>query len=86
MCLGIPGEVTSIAPSGDDLLREGRVAFGGVVKSVCLAWVPDAQVGDFVIVHAGFAISRLDRERAAHVFAYLDAIGATAELEPGGDP
>jgi hydrogenase expression/formation protein HypC len=78
MCLGIPGEVRSIE---DGPLRTGHVAFGGIVKAVCLAYVPEVRVGDFVIVHAGFAISRLDAERAERVFSYLDEIGVTAELE-----
>ena len=78
MCLGIPGEVLEVA---DDDLRTGRVRFGGIVKDVCLVYVPEAAVGDFVVVHAGFAISRLDRESANDVFAYLEAIGGTAELE-----
>lgn len=82
MCLGIPGEVKSIV-EGD--LRMGRVAFGGIVKEVCLAYVPEAAVGDFVIVHAGFAISRVDREQAARVFSYLEELGAKAELEEGSD-
>jgi len=68
MCLGIPGEIRSIA---EGELRTGRVVFGGVVKEVCLAYVPDAGVGDFVVVHAGFAISRLDREAAARTLGYL---------------
>ena len=72
MCLGIPGEVQSIV-EGD--LRMGRVVFGGVIKEVCLAYVPEAEVGDFVVVHAGFAISRIDREAAERVFAYLDELG-----------
>jgi hydrogenase expression/formation protein HypC len=74
MCLGVPGEVMTVV---DGPLRMGRVAFGGVIKEVCLAYVPEAGVGDFVIVHAGFAISRIDREAAARVFSYLDEIGAT---------
>lgn len=78
MCLGIPGEVKSISPGA---LRVGRVAFGGIVKEVCLEYVPEAGVGDFVIVHAGFAISRIDREGALRVFSYLDALGGTNELE-----
>lgn len=73
MCLGIPGEVQSITDGPD--LRMGRVAFGGIVKEVCLAYVLDARPGDFVIVHAGFAISRIDREAAMRVFGYLDEIG-----------
>ena len=69
MCLGIPGEVIEVV-DGD--LRMGRVSFGGIVKEVCLAYVPDAEPGQFVIVHAGFAISRIDEAEAARVFAYLD--------------
>ena len=72
MCLGIPGEVLSVDTG---VLRTGRVAFGGIVKEVCLAYVPEAAVGDYVIVHAGFAISRLDREAAESVFSYLEAAG-----------
>ncbi|HVJ15706.1 MAG TPA: HypC/HybG/HupF family hydrogenase formation chaperone [Polyangiaceae bacterium] len=79
MCLGIPGEIQSIT---EGVLRSGRVSFGGVVKEVCLAYVPEAQIGDFVIVHAGFAITRLDRERAERVFSYLDELGVTGEQEP----
>jgi hydrogenase expression/formation protein HypC len=78
MCLGIPGEVLSVE---EGALRTGRVAFGGIVKEVCLAYVPEAQPGDYVVVHAGFAISRLDREAAERVFAYLDAVGAGADGE-----
>jgi hydrogenase expression/formation protein HypC len=62
-------------------LRVARVEFGGIVKDVCLAYVPEAQVGDYVIVHVGFAISRVDAAEAARVFSYLDEIeclGATA--------
>lgn len=61
MCLAIPGEVLSI---GTDPMRTGTVSFGGVKKQVSLALVPEAGVGEFVIVHAGFAISRLDEEAA----------------------
>lgn len=78
MCLGIPGEVKSIV-EGD--LRTGKVAFGGVVKEVCLAYVPEAQVGDFVVVHAGFAISRIDREGALRVFSYLEELGEMNETK-----
>ena len=78
MCLGIPGEVLSVE---EGALRTGRIAFGGIVKEVCLAYVPEAQPGDYVVVHAGFAISRLDREAAERVFAYLEAVGAVADGE-----
>ena len=80
MCLAIPGEVLSIA--GDDpLTRMGRISFGGIVKEACLAYTPEAQVGDFVLVHVGFALERIDREEAEQVFAYLDRMGELAELE-----
>jgi hydrogenase expression/formation protein HypC len=70
MCLGIPGKIESV--SGDDpLQRTGRVNFGGIVKEVSLAYVPEAAVGDYVIVHVGFAISTLGEEEAAQVFDYL---------------
>ena len=70
MCLAIPGKVESIA--GDDSLsRSGTVNFGGIIKEVNLAYVPEAVVGDYVIVHVGFAISRLDEAEANKVFEYL---------------
>ncbi len=73
MCLAIPGEIRSIE---EGALRTGVVAFGTVLKSVCLAYVPEAKVGDYVIVHAGFAISQIEPERARSVFSYLDEIEA----------
>lgn len=78
MCLGIPGEIKSIT---EGMLRTGEVAFGGVLKDVCLAYVPEANVGDFVIVHAGFAISRVHVEHARRVFSYLEEIGASTVEE-----
>lgn len=78
MCLGIPGRIVSIE---DAELPRGRVDFGGVVKAVCLAFTPEAGLGDWVVVHAGFAISRLDPAAALATLAYL------AELaEPGEGP
>jgi hydrogenase expression/formation protein HypC len=80
MCLAVPGRLVSI--EGDDpLLRAGRVDFAGIVKRVNLAYVPDAVVGDFVLVHVGFAISKVDEEEAARVLSYLSAMGDLAELE-----
>lgn len=79
MCLGVPGEVLSVA---SDALRTGRVAFGGVVKEVSLVYVPEAVVGDYVLVHAGFAIGRIDAAAAARVFAYLEALGEAPPEEP----
>lgn len=63
MCLAVPGIVVSIV--GDEpLTRKGKVSFGGVIKEVSLAYVPDVEVGDYVIVHVGFALSILDEEAA----------------------
>lgn len=71
--------------SGEEpLLRAGKVNFGGVIKEVNLAYVPEARVGDYVIVHVGFAISRLDEMEAKKVFDYLKQMEDLAELE--GEP
>lgn len=73
MCLGVPGKIISITDD-DPLARTGKVSFGGIVKEVNLAYVPEAGVGDYVIVHAGFAISKVDEEEAEKVFEYLNEI------------
>jgi hydrogenase expression/formation protein HypC len=80
MCLAVPGKILSIA--GDEpLARAGRVQFGGIVKQVSLAYVPEAQVGDYVIVHVGFAISLVDEQEAQRVFEYLKEMDELRELE-----
>lgn len=66
------------------MLRTGKIDFGGILKEASLAYVPEAQVGDYVIVHVGFAISRLDEEEASKIFEYLREMEELAELEPGG--
>jgi hydrogenase expression/formation protein HypC len=80
MCLAIPGQLLSIGAGDDALTRTGRVSFGGIVKEVNLAYVPEAAVGDYVIVHVGFAISRLDEVEAHRVFDYLREMGELGEL------
>ena len=80
MCLAVPGKIISIEGS-DPILRSGRVDFGGVVKQISLAYVPEANVGDYVLVHVGFAISTVDEEEAKQVFEYLRQIGDLSELE-----
>jgi hydrogenase expression/formation protein HypC len=81
MCLAIPGMVLSI--SGDEqLMRMGQVKFGGITKEVSLAYVPEAKVGDYVIVHVGFAISILNEAEANRVFEYLREMDELQELEP----
>ncbi len=79
MCLAIPGEILEIDDS-DPLLRKGKVRFGGIVKEVSLAFVPEAQMGEYVLVHAGIAINTLNAAEAARVFDYLEQIEATDEL------
>ena len=75
MCLAIPGEVLTV-DHGD--LRTGRVSFGGVVKVICLEYVPEARPGDYVLAHAGFAIARVSEEHAQSVHRYLAEIETTA--------
>ena len=70
MCLAVPGKVISIT-GDDDLMRGGRVDFGGVIKDIQLAYTPEARVGDYVLVHVGFAISVIDAAEAARVFEQL---------------
>jgi hydrogenase expression/formation protein HypC len=85
MCLAIPGRILNIE-AGDPVLRSGRVDFAGVVKQVNLSYVPDARVGEFVLVHVGFAISTVDESEARQVFEYLEQMGELAELEEGNRP
>ena len=75
MCLAVPGQILSVA--GDDpLTREGRVSFAGIVKPVNLAYVPEAAAGDWVLVHAGFAIAVLDEAEAERTLTYLAELPA----------
>ncbi|MCB4757047.1 MAG: HypC/HybG/HupF family hydrogenase formation chaperone [Elusimicrobia bacterium] len=79
MCLAIPGKIETI--TGDDPLgRRGRVNFGGILKEVNLAYVPEANIGDYVIVHVGFAISVVDPGEAQKVFEYLREMDELQEL------
>ncbi len=78
MCLAVPGKILNI--EGDDVLRNGKVNFGGIVKQINLSYVPEANVGDYVVVHVGFALSVVDEEQARQVFDYLHSMGELAEL------
>ena len=82
MCLAIPGKVVSV--EGDDIMRTARVDFGGVVKEINLAYTPDAQPGDYLLVHVGFAISKIDEVEARKVFEDLEQIDKleAAQSEP----
>jgi hydrogenase expression/formation protein HypC len=74
MCLAVPGRILTINDA-DGVGRAGRVQFGGIVKDVSLAFVPDAAIGDYVIVHVGFAIARVDEAEAERALKYVDMIG-----------
>ncbi len=84
MCLAVPGKVLSVV--GEDLQRSGRVSFGGVVKEVNLAYVPEAKVGDYVIVHVGFALSIVDEAEANQTFEYLRQMEELEELQANPAP
>lgn len=75
MCLATPGKIVSIQ-NDDPLMPTGKVSFGGVLKEVSLAYVPQAKIGDYVIVHVGFALSILDEEEAEETLSYLEQLEA----------
>ena len=81
MCLGIPGKVTSTYHEHDVLM--GKVDFGGVFKRVCLEHVPEVQIGEYVIVHVGFALSRIDEAEARRVFEFLEGMNELDRAECG---
>ena len=85
MCLAIRGRIITIEGE-DPVLRSGRVDFAGVIKHVNLSYVPDASVGDFVLVHVGFAISKVDEEEAARTYQCLAEMDQLADLEAEANP
>ncbi len=84
MCLAVPGKIVEIAGEGE--LRMGKVDFAGVQRQACLAYVPEVEVGDYVLVHVGFAISRIDEEAAHETLAALREMGELADLGPPAAP
>jgi hydrogenase expression/formation protein HypC len=84
MCLAIPGEVLEIREERG--LKFGKVRFGGITRDVCLEYIPDVVPGEFVAVHVGFAITKIDPEEAARSYQILEEIGQTAELTSDVDP
>ena len=83
MCLGIPGKIVEIHEEAG--LKMGKIDFGGVVREVCLAYVPEAVIGDYTIVHVGFALNIIDEDEAQQTLALLDEIGILGE-ELGEEP
>jgi len=80
MCLGIPGKVIHIEKN-PTAMTMGKVNFGGIIKDVCLAYVPDVKIDDYVVVHVGFAISKVNEQAAAEIFKYLQEIEDLSELD-----
>lgn len=80
MCLAIPGKLIEIAadPNG---VRMGKANFGGIVKQVCLEYTPEVNIGDYVLVHVGFALSKVDEEEAARTYQMLEEMDQLQELE-----
>lgn len=81
MCLAIPGKIVAITNQLDETFRTAKVSFGGINKEVNLCMVPEANVGDYVMVHVGVAISKVDEEEATKVFNYLKEMGEVEEIE-----
>ena len=79
MCLAIPGKLIEITSS--DGIRTGRVNFGGIVKQVCLEYTPEAKLGDYVLVHVGFALNTIDEKEAAKTYKALEELKQLGELE-----
>jgi hydrogenase expression/formation protein HypC len=81
MCLAIPGKVIEI--EAETQPKMGKVSFGGIQKRICLEWVPDVKAGEYVIVHVGFAISKMDEKEAMETLKLFEEIDASLdELEP----
>jgi hydrogenase expression/formation protein HypC len=84
MCLAVPGKLVEI--EGEEaMFRSGKVDFGGILKEVNLACLPDVRVGDYVLVHVGLAISKVDEEEAHKIFEYLREMEELDELETAGE-
>ncbi len=84
MCLAIPGKLIDIQ-TDDNGVRMGKADFAGIVKQVCLEYTPEAGLGDFVLVHVGFALSTVDQEEAARTYEMLEAMDQLGELETPDD-
>jgi len=80
MCLAIPGKVLHIETNPEGV-RMGRTNFGGIVKQVCLQYTPEVQIGDYVLVHVGFALSRVDEAEADRTYRLLEELKQLGELE-----
>jgi len=80
MCLAIPGKIQSIEMMDDRVVRMAKVSFGGIIKDVSLEMVPEVNVNDYVLVHVGVAISKVNEEEAHRVYQYLKEVGELMDL------
>ena len=80
MCLAIPGKIESIETMDDGMVRMAKVSFGGIIKDVSLEMVPEAEINDYVLVHVGVAISRVNEDEAHRVYQYLKEVGELMDL------
>jgi hydrogenase expression/formation protein HypC len=85
MCLGIPGKVLEVFQS-EGAVPMGKVDFGGITKEICLVYLPEVVAGEYVLVHVGFAISKIDEAEASEIFSFIEQIGELSELEANSDP
>ncbi len=85
MCLGVPGKVVRVDETSVGVSM-GQVSFGGVLKEICLAYTPEVKVGDYVLVHVGFAISKIDEDHANEVLEALRQIGELSEVPAAEAP
>jgi hydrogenase expression/formation protein HypC len=83
MCLGIPGKLVSIFREHDLLM--GKIDFGGVVKQICLETLPKVAVGDYLLIHVGFALAKIDEAEARQIFSFLDGMNELGEIRASGD-
>ena len=83
MCLAIPGKISAVHDSFG--LPMAKVDFGGITRDACLSYLPDAKVGEYVLVHVGFAISKVDEEEAARTYQYLSEMDQLDELQDGSE-
>lgn len=81
MCLGVPGQIVEVTRDESLGLVTGKARFGGIVKDVNLTYTPDVVIGDYVIVHVGFALSRVEEHEAQEVFRLLESLGETRDLK-----
>lgn len=85
MCLAVPGKIKSIKMQYNNTVKMAKISFGGIIKEASLEMLPEADVGDYVLVHVGVAISKINKDEAEKTFKYLEEIGELGELKDVDD-